>query len=84
MPSRNTITTIPTTRGARLVFAIERLLRAVPRRLGRIAAGWHARRRAAIDRETLREMSQRELNDLGLARGDVDRLTSRRGAQSRT
>jgi uncharacterized protein YjiS (DUF1127 family) len=43
--------------------------------LGRAARGLRARARRAQDRALLLAMSARELNDLGLGRGEIERLT---------
>jgi uncharacterized protein YjiS (DUF1127 family) len=45
------------------------------RAFGRAARALRARARRAQDRDLLLAMSPRELNDLGLGRGEIDRLT---------
>jgi len=61
-----------------LSIALEAARRAcllVARTCGLAARGLRERARRVEDRDVLLAMSSRELNDLGLGRGDVERLT---------
>jgi uncharacterized protein YjiS (DUF1127 family) len=44
----------------------------------RCAAAWRAQRRRGEDRRILQDMSERDLRDIGLGRGDVPYVTGRR------
>jgi len=52
------------------------------RACGRAARGLRARARRAEDRALLLAMTAIELNDLGIGRGDVERLAAGRDAKS--
>lgn len=56
--------------------AVRRTCLFAARTCGRAARGARARARRAEDRDLLLAMTSRELNDLGLGRGDVERLTA--------
>ena len=60
-------------------------LEAPPRTAGRslidracaaLCHAWQAHRRHAQDLQLLREMSARDLNDLGLGRGEIERIAA--------